>query len=161
MKRRRGSRHDYLIVSDRSSFVFPASEMVTQWDGLLVHRSEVEERNPQEFVRARRDPEALSDVRVRVSATPYCGIRYVARGYGIVDIGRDFPGVYEAIATASGDQGVEVSCNLQVAPNTISEDITSFYAIGASAGDPYGLVIVTAGTATPATAAFPNPFQVT
>ena len=78
MKRRRGSKHDYLAVSDRSGFVYPASEMVTQWDGLLVHRSEVEERNPQEFVRARRDPEPLTDVRPRASAAQYCPLRYTA-----------------------------------------------------------------------------------
>lgn len=84
MKRRRGSKHDYLIRSDRSGFVFPASEMVTQWDGLLVHKSEVEERNPQEFVRARRDPEALTDVRPRASQEgTYCPLKYTQVGAAI------------------------------------------------------------------------------
>lgn len=161
MKRRRGSRGDYLIQSDRSGFVYPASEMVTQWDGLLVHRSEVEERNPQEFVRARKDPEALTDVRPKPAAPKPCPLRYVVRGYGLVDIGRDFPSAYPAIATASGDTGMSVECTFQVAPTTLDEtDITRFYGIAASGADPYGLVVVTAGTAVPSTAAFPNPFEV-
>lgn len=104
MKRRRGSKHDYLVESDRSGFVFPASEMVTQWDGLLVHRSEVEDRNPQEFVRARRDPEPLLDVRPAISQEgTYCPVRYTqVSGAGLID---NWP--YGSIAAMSyGPQGI-------------------------------------------------------
>ncbi|MGI9405305.1 MAG: hypothetical protein ACR2O4_02945 [Hyphomicrobiaceae bacterium] len=84
--------------------MFPASEMVTQWDGLLVHKSEVEERNPQEFVRAKRDPEALTDVRPRAPSADYCPVRYtkVSGQSALVD---NWP--YGSIAAMSyGPQGV-------------------------------------------------------
>lgn len=119
MKRRRGSKHDYLIVSDRSGFTFPASEMVTQWDGLLVHKSEVEERNPQEFVRARRDPEPLTDVRPRASqAGTYCPVKYrQVPGSGLVD---NWPpgslGDAQFGSLAIGT--MSVGCTLQVYPDT-------------------------------------------
>lgn len=59
--------------------------MVTQWDDLLVHKSEVEERNPQEFVRAKKDPEALTDVRPRPPAAPFCPVRYRSVGGQLID----------------------------------------------------------------------------
>lgn len=125
MKRRRGSKSDYLVVSDRSSFVFPASEMVTQWDGLLVHTSEVEERNPQEFVRARRDPEALSDVRPRVSAAEYCPLRYTSVS-GQATLVDNWP--YGSIAAMSyGPQGIIFSPGIATSaadPNGMSIECT-------------------------------------
>lgn len=51
------------MVSDRSGFVFPASEIVRQWDGLLVHESEEEPRHPQEFVRGVVDDYAVRNPR--------------------------------------------------------------------------------------------------
>lgn len=117
MKRRRGSKHDYLVVSDRSTFVFPASEMVTQWDGLLVHRSEVEERNPQEFVRARRDPEPLTDVRPQVPSEPYCPIRYTQSDNGASLLDNWPPGSIGAAQFSSLSIGtMSVGCTLQVYP---------------------------------------------
>jgi hypothetical protein len=51
------------MVSDRSGLVFPASEIVRQWDGLLVHKSEEEPRHPQEFVRGVVDDYAVRNPR--------------------------------------------------------------------------------------------------
>lgn len=130
MRRRRGSKHDYLVVSDRSGFVYPASEMVTQWDGLLVHRSEVEERNPQEFVRARKDPEPLTDVRPRGDTGQYCPVRYTQVSGGTL-IDNWPPGSIAAmshgpngsifnpgIATSAADpNGMAVGCTFQVYPD--------------------------------------------
>lgn len=123
MKRRRGSKHDYLIRSDRSGFVFPASEMVTQWDGLLVHRSEVEERNPQEFVRARKDPEALTDVRPTESqAGTFCPVRYRSVGGTLIDQwppGSISAGLYGPTGSIfrPGIGTMSVGCTLQVYPD--------------------------------------------
>ena len=35
-------------ISDRSGMEFPYSEMVREWNGMLVHRSEYEARHPQD-----------------------------------------------------------------------------------------------------------------
>ena len=51
------------MVSDRSGLVFPANEIVRQWDGLLVHKDEEEPRHPQEFVRGVVDDYAVRNPR--------------------------------------------------------------------------------------------------
>ncbi len=130
MKRRRGSKSDYLVVSDRSGFVFPASEMVTQWDGLLVHTSEVEERNPQEFVRAKRDPEALTDVRPRASAAQYCPLRYTQVSGAVLTDNWPYGSIAamsygpngiifnpQIAASAADPNGMEIGCTFQVYPD--------------------------------------------
>ena len=38
-----------------SGFKFPISQLVKQWDGLLVHRRFLDRRNPQDFVRGVKD----------------------------------------------------------------------------------------------------------
>ena len=35
-------------ISDRSGLAFPYKEMVKEWNGALVHKSEIEEKHPQE-----------------------------------------------------------------------------------------------------------------
>lgn len=54
---------DYLMTDDLSGRVHYASEMRKTWDGLWVHRDNFYTRNPQDFVRAMNDPEALREVR--------------------------------------------------------------------------------------------------
>ena len=36
-----------LAISDRSGMAFPYTEMVKEWNGLLVHKSEFEAKHPQ------------------------------------------------------------------------------------------------------------------
>lgn len=48
-----GGRH---LISQRSGFKVKAEDMVRDpYDKIWVHRSEVDEVNPQEFVRGRKD----------------------------------------------------------------------------------------------------------
>ena len=54
---------DYLVIDDISGFPHYASEMTTDWDGSFRHRRNLDGRHPQLDVKARRDPEALRDVR--------------------------------------------------------------------------------------------------
>lgn len=62
----RKNRHkDYLMISDRSGFRYPANEIVRQWDGSLVARREEEPRHPQEFVRGVVDDYAVRNPRPR------------------------------------------------------------------------------------------------
>ena len=63
MIRRRHKIGDYLLRDDESGVVIYASDSVEIWDGSIVHKSQHETRQPQEFVRAENDPVALTDVR--------------------------------------------------------------------------------------------------
>ena len=51
-------------ISDRSGKEFPYTEMVKEWNGSLVHKSEFEAKHPQlERGSHRADPESLKDAR--------------------------------------------------------------------------------------------------
>ena len=53
------------FISDRSGFAFPFREKVKEWNGLLVHRSEYEEKHPQLTPRKPPfEPQALFNSRV-------------------------------------------------------------------------------------------------
>lgn len=70
---RRGQKiGDYLMVSDESGLTFWASEMRQRWDGAWVHTSEWEIRNPQDFVKARKDPTPSNPARPRAEVVAAC-----------------------------------------------------------------------------------------
>ena len=49
-------------ISDRSGMEYPYSEMITDWNGSFVHKSEYESKHPQLTPRKHRpDPQALKD----------------------------------------------------------------------------------------------------
>ena len=51
-------------ISDRSGLEFPYNEMVKEWNGYLVHKSEFEARHPQdESSRHAADAESLKNAR--------------------------------------------------------------------------------------------------
>jgi len=50
---------DWLVICDRDGFKYKASEMVREWNGLRVHKSNYEPRHPQEFVRGRKDDSSV------------------------------------------------------------------------------------------------------
>ena len=51
-------------ISDRSGQAFPYQEMVTEWNGSFVHKSEYEKKHPQLERKAHRaDPEGLQNAR--------------------------------------------------------------------------------------------------
>jgi len=69
-RKRRGAgqgRKDgtHYVVSDRSGFVYRNTDVVRQWDGLLVSKDEEEPRHPQEFVTGVVDDYAVRDARPR------------------------------------------------------------------------------------------------
>ena len=54
-------------ISDRSGFAYPYTEMVKEWNGSLVHKSEFEPKHPQlEPKRHSVDAEALKDASPQV-----------------------------------------------------------------------------------------------
>ena len=51
-------------ISDRSGMEFPYTEMVKEWNGSLVHKSEFEAKHPQqERQKQRADAQSLKDAR--------------------------------------------------------------------------------------------------
>ena len=54
---------EHLVVDDESGIVGYASEMRTRWDGAMVREKGWETKHPQYFVRAKRDPYPLKNVR--------------------------------------------------------------------------------------------------
>ena len=58
-------------ISDRSGMAFPYSEMVKEWNGSLVHKSEFEAKHPQLEPRKHKpDAEALRNARPPVKLQP-------------------------------------------------------------------------------------------
>ncbi len=53
----------YLMVDDESGIVIYDDEAVRIWDGTFRHKKMWETRQPQEFIKARKDPRALRHVR--------------------------------------------------------------------------------------------------
>ncbi len=54
---------DWLLLDDESGFTIYRSEARKIWNGTYRHVSQFETRQPQEFVRAKRDPKALRAIR--------------------------------------------------------------------------------------------------
>lgn len=54
---------DFWRIDDRTGSKVRSSDTVKQWDGLIVHRDEFEERHPQDFVRGRIDKQRVHDPR--------------------------------------------------------------------------------------------------
>ncbi len=63
---------DFWRICDISGRKVRSSQTVKQWDGLIVDRSEYEDRHPQDFVRGRVDRQAVRDARP-VPAPVYAG----------------------------------------------------------------------------------------
>jgi|TARA_R100001443_G_scaffold24367_1_gene36717 hypothetical protein len=58
-------------ISDRSGMEFPYNEMVKEWNGSFVHRSEFEAKHPQLEPRKQKpDAQALKDARGPVKLKP-------------------------------------------------------------------------------------------
>lgn len=54
---------DYLCKCDRTGFTVYASDTVVEWNGLRVRRQSAERRQPQDFVRGRKDNQSVPDAR--------------------------------------------------------------------------------------------------
>lgn len=54
---------DWLVEDEESGKVYYRSQIKERWDGALVSRKSWETRQPQEFVEALSDPQALTDIR--------------------------------------------------------------------------------------------------
>ena len=56
---------EHLMESDLTGRIDVSSNMRKMWNGNWCHKDEYEIRNPQDFLQARPEREAVKDVRVR------------------------------------------------------------------------------------------------
>jgi hypothetical protein len=76
-------------ISDRSGMEFPYTEMVKEWNGMLVHKSEYEARHPQD--------------EVRYHGAEGHGLRYAKPARSENEVARMLdPNPFETIAASSG-----------------------------------------------------------
>ncbi len=69
-------------ISDRSGMAFPYNEMVKEWNGSFVHRSEFEAKHPQiKRKHVKADPVALANARPRQKDDNNDFILYISNGF--------------------------------------------------------------------------------
>mgnify|MGYP003677114501 CR=1 FL=1 len=69
-------------ISDRSGMAFPYNEMVKEWNGSFVHRSEFEAKHPQiKRKHVKADPVALANARPRQKDDNSDFILYISNGF--------------------------------------------------------------------------------
>ena len=54
---------EWRVTCDRTGKEVYASEVVREWTGLIVHRNDVDERHPQDFVKGRKARQSVRDPR--------------------------------------------------------------------------------------------------
>lgn len=100
-------------ISDRSGMEFPYTEMVKEWNGSLVHRSEFEAKHPQLLRKHQKaDAIALSNPRPMHPDTQKDFVLYISNGF----------------FSETGDTGITGGANMTVAQsdNILGTKLTSF-----------------------------------
>lgn len=113
---RRYRRGEPRVIDDESGFSVPRSQTVKRWDGAIVAKSNNETRNPQEFVRARKDPEPLRDVRPRQELAEPKTTPFLVLGDGSIYY-FDKPGSVSGHLVFPGIGEMKVGESLVVYPN--------------------------------------------
>jgi hypothetical protein len=57
----------HLVQSDLTGRIFYSADARKLWNNLICHKDEYEERNPQDFIRARNERQAIKDARPRAT----------------------------------------------------------------------------------------------
>lgn len=60
---------DHLMQSDLTGRIAHRSEMRKMWNGLFCHKDEFEIRNPQDFLKGKKDQQSVETVRPRTTST--------------------------------------------------------------------------------------------
>ena len=100
-------------ISDRSGMEFPYTEMVKEWNGSLVHKSEFEAKHPQLLRKHQKaDAIALSNPRPMHPDTQKDFVLYISNGF----------------FSETGDTGITGGANMTVAQsdNILGTKLTSF-----------------------------------
>ena len=92
-------------ISDRSGMAFPYSEMVKEWNGMLVHISEYESKQPQLDVEGKgSDPQALQDARTDrtenavAALMPHDPFTTYAASSSVINVNSPDPATFDGIA---------------------------------------------------------------
>lgn len=83
---------DWLMMDDESGAVHYRSQMRKIWNGTWRHKSQFETRQPQEFIRAKGDPKALTHVRPEPAFASASSTIPFKVGNTNVDTKGNFPG---------------------------------------------------------------------
>ncbi len=99
-------------ISDRSGMAFPYSEMVKEWNGMLVHISEYESKQPQLDVEGKgSDPQALQDARTDrtenavATLMPHDPFTTYAASSGVINVNYPGHGLTNGAPTVSNGSG--------------------------------------------------------
>jgi len=114
-------------ISDRSGLEFPYTEMVKEWNGSLVHKSEFEAKHPQiKRKHVKADAIALANPRPMHPDTQKKFLLYVTEGF----------------FSTSGDTGITGGANMTVASsnNILGTELNTF-SMTASVGTNFTVVI--------------------
>tara|TARA_R100001015_G_C4500443_1_gene75141 strand:+ start:78 stop:458 length:381 start_codon:yes stop_codon:yes gene_type:complete len=114
-------------ISDRSGMEFPYTEMVKEWNGSFVHRSEYEAKHPQiERKKISADAIALQNARPMHPDTQKDFVLYISNGFFVTQ----------------GDTGITGGASMTVAnsDNILGTKLTSVQAI-ISVGTSFTVVI--------------------
>ena len=72
-------------ISDRSGMAFPYTEMVKEWNGSFVHRSEFEAKHPQiKRKHIKADAIALANARPRPKDDNKDFLLYISNGFFVI-----------------------------------------------------------------------------
>tara|TARA_R100001015_G_scaffold16400_1_gene8324 strand:+ start:1103 stop:1483 length:381 start_codon:yes stop_codon:yes gene_type:complete len=114
-------------ISDRSGLAFPYNEMVKEWNGSFVHKSEFEPKHPQirrKHIKA--DPIALANARPRPKDDEKQFVLYISSGF----------------FAETGDSGINSGASMTVADSKdiLGTTLTSFE-LTSSVGTNFTIVI--------------------
>ena len=114
-------------ISDRSGLAFPYNEMVKEWNGSFVHKSEFEPKHPQirrKHIKA--DPIALANARPRPKDDDKQFVLYISSGF----------------FAETGDSGINSGASMTVADSKdiLGTTLTSFE-LTSSVGTNFTIVI--------------------
>lgn len=100
---------DYNMTSDRNGNVYPRSEMRREWNSKWVHKSEWEERHPQDVIKAVKDNPRVTPVRdesavVNVTQQLTEPVAFSIIGNGIVLSDDNYSAASEVVIDAAAER---------------------------------------------------------
>jgi hypothetical protein len=113
-QRNRWRKGRWLVIDDVSGRVLYSDQVARQWDGLIVDKRQVEQPNPQWYVRSKaNDPRTLPFTRPDAASAPSCTTiaPYDASGR----LRAPFPGYNIFVGTGVGT--MEIGCSWMVYPD--------------------------------------------
>lgn len=102
---------DWLMVDEESGHIVYRSDCVKIWDGTYRRAKSYETRQPQEFVKAKSDPKALTQVRSVPNTASICNVLPSTIGNTSVSFPR---GVAAHLYMGPGIGEAEIGCDFVV-----------------------------------------------